>query len=425
MKSATPESTNTLKSRPAWGIRHTFDALGNEQFRLLWFGMLAAQGAMQMNIVNRAWLAYTLSGSALALGAVSLAQGLPWSILSLLGGAIADRVNKRNLLILVMFSLSALAITNALLIHLKVIRIWHLVVIGLFQGTIFAFNMPARQALIPEVVGDDLLSNALALNATGMNLNRVFAPSLAGLLIGVNPALSFDLVAACYCASALLLLRLPSRRRKSESRSRSPFLDIADGVAYMFRDRTLLVFMVMAFVPVFVGMPYRQLLPVFQQTVLHVGPRSLGLMYTAVGIGALVGSLTVASLAASPRKVAIQGVAGVLFGLFLMMFALSPSLPVSLGMLVLVGLASQGYMTINSVLLMEAADPAYYGRVMSIYMITFSMMPVAMLPIGFLVDQFGAPATEAVAGIVLAGLMLMFLSGGRRVIAQGRRRDTK
>jgi len=398
-------------------LRHTFDALSIGEFRLLWFGMLAAQAAMQMNIVARSWLAYSISGSAVALGVVALARGLPMSILALLGGAMADRLNKRNLLIAVMFCLSALSIVNALLVHLKIIRIWHLVVIGLFQGVIFAFNMPTRQALIPEVVSDDLLANALALNSTGMNLNRVLAPALAGILIASHPAVAFDVVAVFYFFSALLLLRLPSRGGSSASHSKNPLVDIADGLAYVVREKQLLLLVVMAFVPVLVGMPYRQLLPVFQQDVLHVGPHVLGMMYTAVGVGSLIGSVTVAALARSPRKSEIQVLAGVAFGLFLALFALSSVLPLSLGLLVLVGLASMGYMTINSVLLMEAADPAYYGRVMSLYMITFSMSPVAMLPIGYLVDRVGAQKTEAGAGIVLAVLMLLFLLGGRRLLA--------
>jgi MFS family permease len=416
MTNVSSESHGTKTGASAGGVRHIFDALGNTQFRLLWFGMLFSQASMQINLVSRSWLAYSLSGSAVALGAVALARGLPQSILSLLGGAMADRMDKRNLLIAVQCGLSVLAITVALLIHLKLIRVWHLVVIALFQGVVFAFNMPTRQALIPELVPRDLLSNALALNSTGMNLNRVLAPALAGLLIAVNPALSFDVVAAFYIMSALLLLRVPKTSVAAGSHSRNPLVDIYDGIKYIVLNRRLLALIIMAFVPTLFGMPYLQLLPVFQKDVLHVGPRALGMMYTSVGIGALTGSLTVASMAQSAKKNFIQGVAGVTFGVALILFSLSPLYVLSLVLLFGVGLASQGYMTLNNVLLMESTDPAYYGRVMSTYMLTFSMAPVALMPIGFMADHLGVSLAEVIAGAILAVLMMGFLTFGRRMI---------
>jgi MFS family permease len=416
MKSACSESTKTIKSRAGWGIRHTFDALANYQFRLLWFGMLFAQASMQINIVARAWLAYSLSGSAAALGVVSLARGLPQSILSLLGGAVADRREKRSLLVVVMFSLSAVAIANALLNHLRIIRVWHLVILSLLEGVVYAFNMPTRQALIPEVVPRDLLANALALNSTGMNLNRVLAPALAGVLIAFNPAVAFDAVALFYFTSALMLLRLPKSGPAKTPHTHSAFVDIYDGIKYIVQNKSLLALIIMAFVPTMFGMPYLQLLPVFQKEVLHVGPRALGMMYTSVGIGALTGSLTVAAMAQSPKKAMIQGIAGVMFGVMLILFSLSSIYLLSLAVLITVGLASQGYMTLNNVLLMEATDPAYYGRVMSVYMLTFSMAPVAVLPLGFLADHIGVSPTEVIAGSILGTLMMGFLTFGRRMI---------
>jgi MFS family permease len=418
-KSSSQPVTVTKKSTLA-GISHTFDALSEPSFRLLWLGTLFAQASMQINIVARSWLAYHISGSALALGYVALARGLPQSVLSLFGGAMADRTDKRKLLIIVQFSLAVLSALNALLVHLDIIRVWHLVVIGLLQGLIFAFNMPTRQALVPEVVSKDRLANALALNSTGMNLNRMLAPALAGVLIASHPAVAFDIVALFYVMSAIWLIQLPrTRGGMGVSRSSNALVDIKDGVMYLFGNRSLLVLIIMAFIPAMIGLPFQQLLPVFQKDVLHVGPSALGMMYTSVGIGSLIGSLSVAALSASPSKKIIQGTAGVIFGMFMVVFALSSFYHLSLVLLVGVGLASQGYMTINNVLLMEITDPAYYGRMMSIYMLTFSMSPVAMLPIGFFVDKFGVSTTVVVCGIVLSGSMLLFLGGGRRLIMNG------
>jgi len=150
--------------------------------------------------------------------------------------------------------------------------------------------------------------------------------------------------------------------------------------------------------------------------VLHVGPKALGMMYTMVGVGSLIGSLSVAAMAQSGKKDTIQGIAGVLFGVVIVLLALSSVYALSLVVLLAVGLASQGYMTLNNVLLMEATDPAYYGRVMSIYILTFSISPVAMLPIGFMVDHIGVSPTEAIVGAILAVLMMGFSIFGRRMI---------
>jgi MFS family permease len=398
----------------AGGIRHIFDALSNRQFRFLWFGMLFAQASMQINIVARSWLAYSISGSAVALGLVALARGLPMSLLSLLGGAMADRSDKRTLLIMVMFGLALLSLVNAILVHLQIIRIWHLIVIGLLQGVFFAFNSPTRQALLPELVENELIPNALALNSTGMNLNRVLGPALAGVLIASHPAVAFDVVAGFYFVAGLMLFLLPRSKGNKSIHTRNAFGDIADGITYMFGRRHLVILISLAFIPTMIGMPFRQLLPVFQQNVLHVGPSALGLMYTMVGIGALIGSLWVAAVSHSPRKNLMQVLCGVMFGLFLILFALSSFFRLSLALLAIVGLTSQGFLTLNSVLIMETTDPAYYGRMMSIYMLTFAMAPVALLPFGFLVDHFGVSSTEAVAGLTLVVIMLIFLFFRRR-----------
>lgn len=410
ISSTTAQSSNGT----AGGIRHTFDALTNKQFRFLWFGMLFAQASMQINIVARSWLAYSISGSAVALGLVALARGLPMSLLSLLGGAMADRSDKRILLIMVMFGLALLSLVNAILVHLNTIRVWHLIVIGLFQGVFFAFNSPTRQALLPELVETELIPNALALNSTGMNLNRVLGPALAGVLIASHPAVAFDVVAGFYFVAGLMLFLLPKANGERTVHTRNAFGDIADGLTYMFSRRRLLILISMAFIPTMIGMPFRQLLPVFQQDVLHVGPSALGLMYTMVGVGALIGSLWVAAVSQSPRKNLLQVLCGVMFGVFLILFALSSVFHFTLVLLAVVGLTSQGYMTLNSVLIMETTDPAYYGRIMSIYMLTFATAPVAMLPFGFLVDHFGVARTEAVAGSALAVIMLIFLFLRRR-----------
>lgn len=381
-----------------------FSSLANPQFRMLWFGLLFSQGAMQINLVARSWLAYDISGSGAALGIVAVASGLPMGLFSLIAGAIVDRADKQRILLIVHSCLAALALATAVLVHIGIVEVWHLAVVGLLQGAVFAFNFPTRQALIPTLVSEDDLSNAIAVNSTGLNLNRVVGPSIAGLLLGWQPAVAFDVIAALYVISTLMLLRLP--KVVVPRRDGSPFRDMLEGFRYVSGDRAVMTLLLLALVPTLLGMPFQQFLPVFQQDVLHVSASALGLMFTAVGVGSLVGSLAVAYIATDRARL-FQLVAGFAFGLALIGFAFSPNLLVALLMLALVGLTSQGYFVMNNVLLMGATDRRFYGRMMSIYMLTWSAMPVAVYPMGVLIDEVGMPLTQAGAGAILAAFVLV------------------
>jgi len=319
---------------------------------------------------------------------VAIARGLPSIILSPLGGVVADRFDKRKILLLSQSGMCALALVNAVLVHLGIIQVWHLVVIGLFQGTVFPFTMPTRQAYIPNLVDAKHLPNALAMDSTGRNVNRVLAPSVAGLLIAWHPVVAFYAIALFYFGAVLTLIRLPSPRLPAVEH-KSYLQEMMVGFRYIMGHSMLLTLMAMCFLAVVLGMPFQQLLPVFQVKVLHVGPAQLGFMYAAIGIGALMGSLTVAYLSDDPRRGLFEVIAGIVFGITLLLFALSGTYWISLALLAVVGATSQGYLTLNRMLVLLNTDRALYGRVMGIYMMTWSLMPVATLPMGALVDAVG------------------------------------
>ncbi len=400
-----PEAPSSLRRPLLPGLTGTFSSLANPNFRMLWFGMLFSIAAMQMNIVARSWLAYNISGSALVLGLVAIARGLPHLILSPIAGVAADRFAKRKLLILSQFALCVFALANAVLVHLGIIQVWHLVVIGLFQGAVFPFSMPVRQAYIPELVKGDELTNALALDSSGGNLNRVLLPSLAGVLIAWEPTVAFYAVALFYLGGALTLLRLPIATPHATKRE-SVLNEMMAGFRYITGYRQLRVLIAMGFLAVILGIPFQQLLPVFQVDVLGVGPVQLGLMYTAVGVGALSGSLVVAYRSKTLRKERFQVIAGIAFGVMLIPFALSSVYWVSLILLGIIGFASQSYLTLNRLLVLLRTDSKMYGRVMGVYMISWSLMPVATLPMGALVDAVGAPLTVSVAGALLTASII-------------------
>jgi MFS family permease len=406
----TTEQAGMVAAPMPWWVRQavrvrTFQSLGNAHFRMLWFGMLASYMAMNMNILARGFLAFDLTGSATALGAVTMVRGLPQLFLSPLGGVIADRVDKRKLLLWTQVIMGALAAINAVLVQLGIIQIWHLAALSLGEGFVFAFNMPSRQAIVPELVSDEELSNAIALNNSGMNLTRVLGPSLAGLLIAAGSygmEMTFYLVALCYVGFIAALWRVPRERRVTRS-GKGPFLDqLTGGIAYIFRSPALTALIGLAFIPILFGMPYQTLLPVFTDRVFDTGAAGLGILSAASGVGALVGSLTVATFSGVKRRDLLQLGFGVLFGLSLIGFAATPIFVAAIGWIFLVGMAGNAYMALNSTMIMATTERAYHGRVMSVYMMTWSLMPLSTLPLGKVVDGVGVQATTAAAGLVVA-----------------------
>jgi MFS family permease len=399
-----------LATKAITGVRgsvvQAFASLVIPQYRLLWLGMLFSIGAMQIDLVARAWLAYDLSASGLTLGLVTAARGLPQLILSPLSGVAADRYDKRKLLVWSQSAVFVVALVNAILVHSGVIQIWQLVLLGVLQGVANPFTMPTRTALIPDLVPDGMIPNALALESTGRNINRVLSPALAGVLLAIDPALAFYAIAVGYGLAVLTLYNLPVGLRGDGAQG-GAWSEMLFGFRYVWERPPLLALLALAYVPILLGMPFQSLLPVFQKEVLDVGPRALGFMYTAIGLGAIAGSIVIAAIAETPYKGRIQIVSGIVFGLFLFLFALSESYALSIVLLLLVGFFSTGYLTLNRMLVGLQTERGLYGRVMAIYGMTWSVMPIALLPFGALVDVFGVSAAVATAGL----LVMAFISG--------------
>jgi MFS family permease len=393
--------TGRVASGARTGFNQTFASLAVPQYRLLWLGMLFSIGAMQIDLVARAWLAYDLSDSGLTLGLVTAARGLPQLLLSPYSGVAADRYDKRKLLVWSQSAVFVLAMVNAVLVHTGVIQIWQLALLGLAEGVVSPFTMPTRTALIPDLVEDRQIPNALALESTGRNINRVVAPSLAGVCLAISPAIAFYAIALCYGLAVLTLYRLP-RGLRGKGGAKGAVGEMAEGFRYIWERPSLFALLALAYVPILLGMPFQSLLPVFQKDVLDISESALGLMYTAIGVGAIIGSVIIAAIAESPHKNRIQIISGIIFGIVLFLFALSSNYVLSLVLLLLVGFFSTGYLTINRMLVGLQTERGMYGRVMATYGMTWSLMPISLLPFGALVDVFGVSATVAVSGLIVA-----------------------
>jgi MFS family permease len=377
-------------------------------FRWLWFGYFLFFHGMQSQMVAGGWLVYTMTSSPFALGLVSAGWGVPMLMLSLFGGAIADRRQKRNLLLVMQVGifLTSLIITG--LIQTDLIALWHLVVSSMIFGTFFAFIMPARQAFIVELVGKEEITNALALSSVAMNICRIGSPALAGLLlkfIGIPGV--YWMVTASYLIVVLTTVMIPPGGTMI-LRPNVPLMeDVLEGLRYVGGNATILILLIVAFVPIVVAMPYQMLMPVFVKTTFKAGETSLGLLMSAVGIGALSGSSLIAALGNFHRKGMLMLLSGMVFGVALVFFGLTNSLTPAFIYLLFVGGGNSMYITLTNTLLMSNTPQELIGRVMSLFMMTFGLMPLGVLPASALAEVFGAPPTVIVGGALLFLFLLI------------------
>lgn len=361
--------------------------------------------AFQMDMIARGYLAFDLTGSATALGVASIAWGIPLLLLSLVGGAVADRVEKRDLVMVTQGAMALTALTTAVLVQTDLIQLWHIVVMGFVLGAVWSFAIPARQAMVPELVSEHRLMNALALNNSAANTTRVVGPSLAGGLIAApffGVAGVYYLIAALYVVSALTLLPIPPSGLAATRRHEPVLQGVTTGLRYVAGSPALSVLIGLACVAIILGMPYVVLLPAFAEDVYDVGAVGLGVMNTVVGIGAITGSILLAYFSGYPHRAALQLVLGIAFGVGVFMFGAAPTFGLALLALALVGLAFNGYLTINNTLIFTNAERELHGRVMSVYLLTWSLMPLAALPMSVLADLVGPEPTVAAAGVLVA-----------------------
>lgn len=388
-----------------------YPALAVGPFRQLWLGMLPSGLAWQMSVVAAGYAAFVLSGSATILGVVSMAAGLPLLLLSLPGGVVADRFPRRLVLLSTQTILGLLSGLMALLALTNRLEVWHLVALSAAQGASFAFNIPARQALASELVDRRLLRNAAALSAAGMNFSRIVGPSLGGALMAI-PAIGvggvFVLMTFLYSVVLATLWRLPrpSSTESGEASARATprgtgWGELMEGLRYLGSSPTLLLLLLLAFLPIFFGMPYVSLMPLFAEDVFEVGAAGLGALLAANGIGALFGSVVVAGLSSVRRPALLQLGLGIVFGVGLMVFSLAPAFAVAVLALLVVGFASSGYWALNNGLVLAHSEPRLHGRVMSVYSMTFGLAPIAALPAAAVADLVGGPLTMAGLGLTV------------------------
>lgn len=383
----------------------TFDSLQVVGYRWFWFSLLSSMAALNMQFLVRGWLVYELTGSPRALGLVAAAMGIALMLFAPLGGVVADRVDKRNLIVAAQSAGGLLALVIAILISTGAIMLWHLVVASVLSGIIWAFSLPARQAIIPELVEKHRIMNAVAISSGAMHLSRVVFPALGGLLMStLGTAGAYYVVVVCYMVAVALLLRVPAVGGGAVEASASMGFHLAEGLNYIRRSPVLVALLLMAVVPIMFGMPYQMLMPVFAEDVLDVGARGLGFLMAAVGLGALAGSLVVASLGDFRHKGLLLLGSALLFGVTLILFTQSANFYLSLLILLCVGVVNTAYLSVNNTLLQTNVEGQVRGRVMSIYVMTFGLNGVGVLLVGELAEHLDVSLGVTIGG----GLVFLF-----------------
>ena len=391
--------------------RKTFSAFRHRNYRLFFFGQLVSVIGTWMQQVALGWLVYDISKSAFTLGAVRFLAAIPVTLFTLVGGALADRMEKRRIVIITESTAMVLAFGLAALVYLDVVKIWQIALVGLLDGVTDAFDIPARQSFVIEMVGKDDLMNAIALNSSLFNGARVFGPALAGVAIGVIGVTGcFFLNGASYLAivAAYFAMRLPVAPQRAE---RKPmWSETVEALRYVRSHRSLRAVIGLVTIVSLFGWPYSVLLPVFARDVLHVGAGGYGYLMAANGVGALLGALMLASLGDSPhkRKLFYGGLFG--FCIMLGVFALSQVYWLSAA-----ALAGSGFFmiiffaTANTSVQTRVPDELR-GRVMGIYALAFlGLTPFGSLLAGSVARFISASFAVTIGAVIcmVAGLIVM------------------
>lgn len=385
----------------------TLSALRHRNYRLYWLGQLSSVLAQNMEGVAQSWLVLELTESPLLLGLTGLTFAIPTITLTLLGGVIADRADRRRIMIVSQLAFAVNFFALATLIVAGWIQLWHVMAVAFLSGCVRAFDRPSRMALLPQMVPKEDIPNAVAVGGTVWQLNRLVGPAVAGMLIyliGIGPTYYF-----CFFASlsaVLLWIGIHLDRRPTVASSGGLLQHMMDGLNFIRRNEIYYIFIGMTFFNSVCGMSYLILMPVFARNVLSVGSQGFGFLQSAGGAGALFGVLSAAYLAQSAAK-GRQTIAGaVLFGVLLILFSLSTSYSLSLLLACALGIASQFYTTtINAILQVDLPDQLR-GRVMGIYGLAWEFMPVGGIIFGAIAEFAGAPVAVAVGGAFVASMAL-------------------
>ena len=385
-----------------------WESLRIPQFRWLFLSNTTFFLAMQGQLIVRSWLVYSITDSELALGIVSLMVALSMLTLGPIGGVAADRFERRGL---VAAGQATVVVAEAVVLFLLFsggLEYWHILVQVTVVGAVFPFVMPARNAIVADVVGRRRLTNAMALSMTAVNVTRVVGPSVGGLLIGfAGVEVAYSINAGLYVLALAAMMGV-HRAPVANPSGHSMLRNMAQGFRYVGENRLVLVLLFFGLVPMFLVMPFQTLLVVFAEDIWEVGPLGLGMLSGASGVGGVVGAAFVVWRSNSSRRLRLMMTSVFAFGLFMMGFALSPWFWLGL-LLILAGSAFQAiYTTLNNTAIHVLIPDSVRGRVSGFLTMSFSLPMLGVAPISALAEVWGAPLAVGLSSLLAVVVATVF-----------------
>lgn len=394
---AAPPSAATSERE---GFSSTWRALRHRNFQLFFAGQLISLTGTWMQSVAQSWLVYQLTGSAILLGFVGFCGQIPVFLLAPLGGAVADRRNRHRILVATQTSAMALAFVLAALTLTHRVQVFHVFLLAALLGLVNAFDIPARQAFVVEMVGKEDLTNAIALNSSMVNGARIVGPAIAGILVAwIGEGWCFLLNAVSYVAVIVGLLMMRVTPPARAALRASAVADIIEGFRFVGGSPPVRALMLLLGVVSLTGIPYAVLMPVFADQILHRGSSGLGILMGASGFGAFLGAFSLAVRRGWRGLGTWVAYSSAGFGAALIAFAYSPSFWLSVLLLLPVGFSMMVEMASSNTLLQVMVPDELRGRVMAVYSMMFmGMAPFGALLAGGLAGRWGAPRTVALGG---------------------------
>jgi MFS family permease len=384
-------------------------AMRHRNYRLFFAGNLISLIGTWMQNLAQAWLVYRLTGSSFLLGSIGFVSQIPIFLLAFVGGAVADRHNRHRIVIWAQVAAMMLAFVLAALTLTHSVRMWHIFVLSALLGVVNAFEMPARQAFVVELVTKEDLMNAIALNSSVFNGARVLGPAVAGLLIaGIGEGWCFFANGVSYVAVIAGLLLMNLGPRKGRASQKSALGDVLEGFHYVRRTKPIRSMLLLLGLISILGMPYSVLMPIFADKILHGGPRGLGILMGSTGLGALLGSFFLAARSGTRGLWKLIALACAGFGCGLILFSISRHFWLSSLFLVVVGFSLMVQMAATNTLIQTMVPDRLRGRVMSTHVWMFlGMTPFGSFVAGSIATHAGAPVTLFMgASLCLAGAAL-------------------
>ncbi len=384
--------------------RSAFEPLGDRNFRLLWAGMLISQTGSWMQFTALGYLLDQLTKAPIYLGLLGLSQAIPRLLFALIGGVAADRFDRRRVLLSTNLVLMGSAALLGVLAYTGQIQVWHILVIGAFNSLTQSFDAPARQSMIPTLVGEAHLMRAVSLSAMALNGSGVFGPSLGGVLIALTGVAGcFFVNALSYTAVLMALLRMKVPAQAVGGLSFRQ--DFQEGLSLLGRHRHLLAVLAVIGVLSFFGRPYIRLMPALAREVLQVGPQGLGVLQSAVALGAILAVFVVGTIGHTVPRGRVLLTTATVAGAMVVLVGFSRWFASSVVLLVLAGVNQALAMASANTLLQTTVQPDQRGRIMGLYsMVNFGMFSLGTLPMGALAGLIGVGPALSLGGVAVIAL---------------------